>query len=286
MSEVNTDNELVGTLSGASTLEGTLTIPERLTIQANKNITPTDSQQVIGPDTGYDAMAQVTVGAIRLENKTVTPSDAVQTISAGENYDGLGVVTVEAASGGTDTLDALMNDGTNAQTVNMTDDNANHACYGVKGGINVVLPNTVTTIEASAFDGCNFLKSISAPGVTEIKDLAFRACYSLSSMEFPNVHTVGDNAFANISNGESDRYIRFPVLSKIKGGAFYGSYKISDIYIGYNGVCVLDSTSAFNRSLGGFTVHVPSDQLASYQADATWADAVANRGLTLVGDYE
>lgn len=279
------DNELVGTLSGASTLAGTLTIPERLKIQANKNITPTTSSQEVGPDTGYDAMAQVTVGAIRLENKTVTPSDAVQTISAGENYDGLGVVTVEASSN-SDTLDALMNDGTNTQTVNMTDDNANHACYGVKGGINVVLPNTVTTIEESAFKGCDFLKSISAPGVTEIKDMAFQSCYSLASMEFPSVHTIGQNAFATISNGASDRYIRFPVLSKIKDGAFYGSYKISDIYIGYNGVCVLDSTSAFNRSIGGFTVHVPSAQLAGYQADTTWADAVANRGLTLVGDYE
>lgn len=247
------DNELIGVLSGASTLEGTITMPQRLTIQANKNITPTDSQQVIGPDDGYDAMAQV---------------------------------TVEAASGGADTLDALMNDGTNVQTVNMTDDNANHACYGVKGGINVVLPNTVTTIEESAFEGCDFLKSISAPGVTEIKARAFRLCYSLPSMEFPKVHTVGDNAFANIGDGTSDRYLRFPVLSKIKSGAFYGSYKINDIYIGYNGVCVLDDTSAFRRSVGGFTVHVPSDQLAGYQADATWADAVANRGLTLVGDYE
>ena len=268
----------------AGQLVGTLTITTGKKIEANKDVTPTTSQQVITPSEGYDAMAQVTVSAIRLENKSVTPTSEAQTITAGENYDGLGTVTVQASSN-SDTLDALLNDGTNTQTVNMTDDNENHACYGVKGGINVVLPNTVTTIEASAFDGCNFLKSISAPGVTEIKDLAFRACYGLASTEFPNVHTVGDNAFANISNGESDRYLKFPVLSKIKGGAFYGSYKISDIYIGYNGVCVLDSTSAFNRSLGGFTVHVPSDQLASYQADATWADAVANRGLTLVGDY-
>lgn len=35
-----------------------------INVEANKNVTPAVSQQVITPDTGYDYLAQVTVGAI------------------------------------------------------------------------------------------------------------------------------------------------------------------------------------------------------------------------------
>lgn len=37
---------------------------EAASVQANKNATPTSSQQVITPDSGYDYLAQVTVAAI------------------------------------------------------------------------------------------------------------------------------------------------------------------------------------------------------------------------------
>ena len=163
------DNELVGTLSGASTLAGTLTIPERLKIQANKNITPTTSSQEVGPDTGYDAMAQVTVGAIRLENKTVTPSDAVQTISAGENYDGLGVVTVEAASGGDSKFDFVMYSGSATQIPGKFFKN------------NVDIKSFTMDIMASANVGAN----------------AFDGCTSLVSAKFRTIILWGANVFAN-----------------------------------------------------------------------------------------
>ena len=39
-------------------------VPPSTNIQANKNVTPSESQQTVTPDTGYDALAQVTVSAI------------------------------------------------------------------------------------------------------------------------------------------------------------------------------------------------------------------------------
>lgn len=44
-------------------VEGTYS-GEAITVEANKNATPTSSQQVITPSTGYDYLAQVTVAAI------------------------------------------------------------------------------------------------------------------------------------------------------------------------------------------------------------------------------
>ena len=44
-------------------VEGTYS-GEAVAVQANKNVTPTTSQQVITPDTNYDYLAQVTVAAI------------------------------------------------------------------------------------------------------------------------------------------------------------------------------------------------------------------------------
>lgn len=37
---------------------------EAVSVQANKNVTPTSSQQIVTPDTGYDYLAQVTVAPI------------------------------------------------------------------------------------------------------------------------------------------------------------------------------------------------------------------------------
>ena len=39
-------------------------VPSSTSIQANKSVTPSESQQTVTPDTGYDALAQVTVSAI------------------------------------------------------------------------------------------------------------------------------------------------------------------------------------------------------------------------------
>ena len=83
------------------------------------------------------------------------------------------------------------------------------ACRAKK--TNYTIPNSVTTIEDSAFAFCESLTNINIPNsVTIIGNNAFEWCYSLTSINIPNsVTTIGDCAFygcksltsINIPNG-------------------------------------------------------------------------------------
>lgn len=63
-----------------------------------KSVTPGTSAQTVTPDSGYDGLSQVTVGAVQLQEKSVTPSTSAQTVTpdAGKY---LSKVTVGAVAG-------------------------------------------------------------------------------------------------------------------------------------------------------------------------------------------
>ncbi|MBR5246776.1 MAG: leucine-rich repeat protein [Clostridia bacterium] len=63
----------------------------------------------------------------------------------------------------------------------------------------IVLPDTATKINASAFDGCTALVSISGNGITEIGVDGF-AKSSICSFEFPNLTKIGIRAFTECYN--------------------------------------------------------------------------------------
>lgn len=104
--------KLTGTASGQSLIVtdtidehgGTIrTITGKVVQLQTKTITPTSSQQVVNPDTGYDGFSQVTVNAssgteINNQNKTVSPTESQQSVTADSGYTGLGTVTVNAIS--------------------------------------------------------------------------------------------------------------------------------------------------------------------------------------------
>jgi hypothetical protein len=62
---------------------------------------------------------------------------------------------------------------------------------------NVVIPNTVTSIDSWAFLNCNYITSINIPeSVQVIGDYAFASCFGLQSVTIsPEIQKIGENAF-------------------------------------------------------------------------------------------
>ena len=84
-------------------------------------------------------------------------------------------------------------------------------CEGATKLKNVQIPDTVTTIEDSAFYGCVSLETIEIPNsVTNIGDSAFYRCTSLKTIEIPNS------------------------VTNIGGSVFYGCTSLEMIEISYN----------------------------------------------------
>ena len=72
----------------------------------------------------------------------------------------------------------------------------------IQGCNTTIIPNSVTSIGTSAFDGCTGLTSVTiGNSVTSIENRAFYGCTSLTSISIPNsVTSIGSSAFYNVPN--------------------------------------------------------------------------------------
>ena len=78
-------------------------------------------------------------------------------------------------------------------------DSAFNGCSSLES---IEIPNSVTDIERWAFGNCSDLKSIKIPSsITSIRDRAFYGCSSLTNIEIPNsVTSIGNGAFNGCSS--------------------------------------------------------------------------------------
>ena len=144
----------------------------------------------------------------------------------------------------------------------------------------VSIPNGVRSIENSTFSGCRGLTGVNIPdSVTSIGVKAFDGCISLTSMNIPDsVTSIGERAFSRCT-GLSSVSIGNGVKS-IGDGAFLNGGRLTSVSIG-NSVTSIGS-AAFSGCTGLTSVTIP-DSVTSI-GDGAFSDCSGLSSVLFLGN--
>lgn len=164
----------------------------------SKTVTPTSSQQVVSPDTGYTGLSQVTVNAVpavNLQEKTATPSESTQEITPDLSYDGLSKVTVGAISS-TYVGSGVTKQATTTITPTKSSQRAVAANVYTTGAVTVAaIPaayQDVTQVDAVAGDVVSGKKIVNSSGTVVTGTLTFQTYYTGTSAPAASLGVNGD----------------------------------------------------------------------------------------------
>ena len=131
----------------------------------------------------------------------------------------------------------------------------------VVGCVSTVIPNSVTSIGESAFEGCTGLTSVVIPNsVTSIGESAFKGCTGLTSVVIPNsVTSIGESAF----NGTGLTSISIPSVKKIEDETFSECENLEEVTLAA-GINKIEDW-AFNNCSKLSRINVPAKKADYYK---------------------
>lgn len=144
----------------------------------------------------------------------------------------------------------------------------------VGSGASVEIPNSVKSIDSSAFQICRNITSVRIPnGVTSIGESSFMGCNRLTSITIPNsVTIIGENAFSSCSGLTS---VTIPSSVETIGNlAFSNCYSITSVNI-QNGVTNIGD-AAFLNCTGLTSIIIPDSVTNIGLSSFAWCSGITS----------
>ena len=202
-----------------------------------------------------------------IENKGVTVSDSTL-------LSGYSALVDQIQTGGGQAEEDLKNlierDITTFNIPNGVTSIGGSAFEGCTGLTNITIPNSVTSIEGYAFHNCYGLTNIIIPNsVTSIGTAAFYVCDGLTSVTIGNgVTSIGDSAFMGCIGLTS---VTIPSsVTSIGFQAFQSCSGLTSITIEATTPPTLTNVSAFDNT-NNCPIYVPSESVDAYKAATNWS---------------
>ena len=151
----------------------------------------------------------------------------------------------------------------------------------------MTIPDGVTSIGGSAFDGCSSLTSVTIPeGITSIDAGTFFGCSSLTNVVIPQgVTSIGSYAFLGCSSLAS---VTIPEgVASIGRRAFDGCSSLTSVTIPEGVTSISEYTFVYCRSLTSVIIPESVTDIGSYAFDScsSLTSVTIPKGVTSIDDY-
>ena len=146
----------------------------------------------------------------------------------------------------------------------------NSAFNGCSGLTSVTIPNSVPSIGSGAFSGCSGLTTVTIPNsVTSIGGSAFSRCSGLTSVTIPNsVTSIGGWAFADCSG--LNTIVLGDNVTEIGGDAFGGAYNLKNITCKRFRPAAIQEGTFYDYTYSSATLYVPKGSQSLYFVAPGW----------------